>query len=58
LKIRRDLTQKVVGFFVREVPEAQDLADFAGREKFSELQRKEPESGKGLVGWYDLIKAS
>ncbi len=50
------MTQEVVGFFVREIAEAEDLADFAGREKFAELQREEAEKRKGLV-WYDLIKA-
>jgi hypothetical protein len=38
LQVWRDAAQEFVGFAVRDVAEAQDLADFAGREEFLELE--------------------
>lgn len=32
LKVRRSRSEEVVGFFVREVPETEDLANLARRE--------------------------
>lgn len=37
LKIRRNLSEKIVRFFVRQVAQTQDLADLAGGQKFLEL---------------------
>jgi hypothetical protein len=39
LQVRRDAAQEFVRFAVRDVAQAQDLADFAGREEFLELER-------------------
>lgn len=37
LKIRRNLSEEIVRFFVRQVAQTQDLTDFAGGQKFLEL---------------------
>lgn len=39
LEIGGDLTEKIVGFFIGEIAQEQDLADFARREEFSKLRR-------------------
>jgi hypothetical protein len=38
LQVRRDGAQELVGVAVGDVSEAEDLADFAGREEFLELE--------------------
>jgi hypothetical protein len=39
LQVWRDAAEEFICFAVRDVAEAQDLADFAGREEFLELER-------------------
>jgi hypothetical protein len=39
LQVGRDAAEEFICFAVRDVAEAQDLADFAGREEFLELER-------------------
>ena len=54
LQVRGDLAEEVVGFFVGEVAEAEDLADFAGGEEFFELwRRRRRRMGLASGGWLE-----
>lgn len=62
LKVGGDGAEEVVGFFVGEVAEAEDLAYFVGGEEFFELRERSSVKywahwgSRAYFGWYVLGK--